>query len=120
MEVETVHRFQGTFLNVFMRAVHRIACLETNNTLPTTFYKQLASLGRSVAILCKGLILQGNHADRPTEQDITLLVHCLHAWMGFFCCAIDFACLVLLIVVILLFNGHDGLERTMLIDQGDL
>src|SRR5438067_8754318 len=42
MQVEAIHRFQGTLLNVFMRTVHRIACLETNNTFPTTFYKQLA------------------------------------------------------------------------------
>src|SRR5205823_12644614 len=28
MQVEAIHRFQGTLLNVFMRTVHRIACLE--------------------------------------------------------------------------------------------
>src|SRR6266516_176651 len=120
MQVQAINCFHGTLLDVLMGTVHRIACLKTNNTLPTMFCKQLARLGRSVAILGKGLILQGNHAHWPTKQDIALLVHRFHTRMRFFCCAIDFACLVLLIVAILLFNRHDGLERTMLIEQGSL
>src|ERR1051326_6590285 len=83
VQEKAIHRFQGTFLNVFMCTVHGIARLKTNNTFPAALYKQLARLAGGVAILGKGLILQGNHTNRPTKQNIALLVHRFHAWMRF-------------------------------------
>ena len=40
--------------------------------------------------------------------------------MGFICGAIDFTGLKLFAVAKLLFEGHDGLQGAMGIDQGDL
>src|SRR5579863_8222443 len=103
-----------------MRPVDGVAGLETNDALPTALRKLLARLGWSEAILRESLRLQCKNTHRATKQDILLLVDVLHAWMGLLGCAIDFAGLVLFVVAKLFVNGHDGLQRTLFVDQRDL
>ena len=49
-----------------------------------------------------------------------MLIDHFYTWMGFICGAIYFTGFELLIIAILLFNGHDGLECPLGIDEGDL
>src|ERR1700683_1392809 len=69
MQQEAVADFQRRFLNVFVRAMSRVASLERDDLFPSTLAKCRASLARLEAILEEGApryVLDKSHATAET------------------------------------------------------
>src|SRR5260370_7909226 len=47
MQVQAIYRLQGAFLNIFLRTMHGIPCLEPNDTLPTALADHLPAFTAS-------------------------------------------------------------------------
>src|SRR5713226_93560 len=120
MQVEPIDRLQGAFLDILVGAMHRVTSLEANHALPTALDELLARLRGGETIPGKSLVLQGNDTHRATQQNTALLVEYFNAGVGLFGRAVDLAGLVLFVIPKFLFDGHDGLQRTMRINERDL
>src|SRR6266567_9515278 len=108
MQIEAIDRLKGTFLNIFVGAMHRVTSLEPDHAPPATLGKECAGLRWRVAILRKRLVLQVQNAHRATEKHITLLIDHLDTRMVLVLGTIDLASFKLLIVGKLLFDRHHG------------
>ncbi len=120
MQVQAIYRLQGAFLNIFVRTMHGIACLEANDTLPTALGEHLAGLGGCITVPGEGLLLQSYYTHRSTQKYIALLVQRFHAWVCLFGRAVDLTRLESFVVAILLIYRHDSLQRSQGIDKRHL
>src|SRR4051812_7610779 len=98
MKIETINTLQGTFLNVFMSTMDRVARLEAHYSFPATLGKELARLHRCIAICRENLGLEIDHTYSSTKQDLFLTIDKCHPRMGLFGCSIDLLRLKLFIV----------------------
>ena len=121
VQQEPIHYFQRCFLNVFMGAVDRVACLETHYALPAALGKDFSGLSGGVAYFGEFVFGGTRQVKKPkiaAQQKFALRIDARHPGMRFLGCAVHLFCFAPLVVGVNFVNFHDS-EGTVAFTKGN-
>jgi hypothetical protein len=109
MNEHAVARLDGDLREIFVRAVHRVACLERRDARPAEALELGSRLGRrhEERAVARFEAAGRQHAHGPREVHVALLHHHLHAGMRAVRRAKDRSAFVGLVDPVLLGHRHD-------------
>src|SRR6266403_1980108 len=118
VEQQSIGNFQRAFLDVFVRAMNRIASLKSNYPPPTAFLKERPGLCGIAAICRKGRIKRTiDETDFSAQQPVALIVESAHSGMSSVSRSVDEFRLSFFIVTILFREVQDGQQMIVLIQR---
>src|SRR5215204_315100 len=122
VEEQSVDYLEGALLDVLVRAVHGIAGLETDDSLPALLGEDLAQVTRLVVVGRERLRVRvvNEQCDLTAEKDVLLAVDGGDARMLIVRRAEDLAGLVLLVVGVAVLDDHGREDAACTVGEGDL
>src|SRR5918998_6311195 len=119
VEEQAIHYLQSTLLDVLVGAVYGVARLEADDALPAVLGEHPAQLARGVVVLGEGLGVRvlDEEGHLAADQDVALAVDGGHPGVLLVRGAENLAGLALLIVGVLVLDGHRGEHAALAVHE---